>query len=458
MSNPLNIFIGYACADEALKERLLSHLAVLRRGRLVDAWYCCKVDSGDGGCNEIGEIVEGCKLALLLVSDAFLHSAFIGSAELDRLMERHERAGIRVVTIVLRPCGWQRVKRIASLQCLPRSGEALAGFAGDDAARDRAWSEITQSLAELAKVVQEGAAAPAAAAPDSAELLGRLAFALGAAFFRHASTPAAGLPAPVADVALSGTHPVNPFNPWEAAAPPRFVGRDDLLQRLDIALEERRSVSLVGGRRIGKSSLLQTWQRVAEGRGHMVRMVDGLGPEALSCAALVRAISGLDAPDEADGAADVLARWAANIVPAGVPPLILIDGADALLLRLPSRFFERLGGMLERICLVIATRREIDRLYRETGRASPFGEQLELHCIGLLEPDAAEMLIARGAVALGDDDMQTMRDWCGRHPYCLALLGRRLWDARCRGEDPGEALELFKDEAYARMHELCWAG
>jgi hypothetical protein len=39
----------------------------------------------------------------------------------------------------------------------------------------------------------------------------------------------------------------NPYNPWTEATPPRFVGREDLLRRLEAALEEGRCVSLVGG-------------------------------------------------------------------------------------------------------------------------------------------------------------------------------------------------------------------
>jgi hypothetical protein len=51
----------------------------------------------------------------------------------------------------------------------------------------------------------------------------------------------------------------NPYDPWTPVVPPRFVGRVGVLRRLDAAMEEGRSISLVGDWRIGKSSVLATW-------------------------------------------------------------------------------------------------------------------------------------------------------------------------------------------------------
>lgn len=234
----------------------------------------------------------------------------------------------------------------------------------------------------------------------------------------------------------------------------------DLLRRLGIALDDRRSVSLVGDWRIGKTSVLRTWQQMAEKRGRTVRFVSGQGPAAVSCAAFVQAVCGKEAAESADfeaaadAAADVLAQWAQAISPAGLAPLILIDEADALLPRLPARFFERLRGMLGVVSLVVATRREIDQIYRDAGRTSPFANQLEMQRLGLLERDAAEQIIALGAEMLTDEDRELMRHQAGRHPYYLALLGRQLWDARRNHADIQEALDRFEDEACARLREL----
>jgi ABC-type branched-subunit amino acid transport system ATPase component len=59
----------------------------------------------------------------------------------------------------------------------------------------------------------------------------------------------------------------NPYDPWTPVVPPRFVGRVGVLRRLDAALEEGRSISLVGDWRIGKSSVLATWEQRAREKG-----------------------------------------------------------------------------------------------------------------------------------------------------------------------------------------------
>jgi predicted phosphodiesterase len=74
----------------------------------------------------------------------------------------------------------------------------------------------------------------------------------------------------------------NPYDPWTPATPPRFVGRQGLFRRLEAALEEGRSVSLVGDWRIGKSSVLQRWAQQVQARGRVVTQLSGEGPEGLS--------------------------------------------------------------------------------------------------------------------------------------------------------------------------------
>ncbi len=185
----------------------------------------------------------------------------------------------------------------------------------------------------------------------------------------------------------------NPYDPWTPVIPPRFFGRERLLGELERGLEESRSLSLVGDWRIGKSSLLITWQRAAEAKGRVVRLVSGEGPEGVSVKAFVKAIGGFDAPDDADGAADVLSRWAEISGAPGLTPLIPVDEVDGLLPLFEHRFFERLRGMLGRICLMLCSRRELDKVYEDLGRGSPFHNRLQLLWIGLLEPEAAEDVI-----------------------------------------------------------------
>jgi hypothetical protein len=223
---------------------------------------------------------------------------------------------------------------------------------------------------------------------------------------------------------------------------------------LDAALELRRSVSLVGDWRIGKSSVLQVWYERVQKRGREVRLLTGEGPEGVSPGAFVGAIVGTKTPDDVDSAANVLSGWAERIGKLESPPLVIVDEFDGFLPRFENRFFERLRGMLGRICLLLSSRRELDRLYQELGRTSPFHNRLELEWVGLLEPDAADRLTLIGNDALGLRELQMIREWAGRHPFYIQLVGHHLVDSVRRGEGVTTATDRFQTEAAARFREL----
>lgn len=134
-------------------------------------------------------------------------------------------------------------------------------------------------------------------------------------------------------------------------------------------------------------------------------------------------------------------------------PLVLVDEIDGIVPRFEHRFLERLRGMLGRIAFVLSSRRELDLIYEELGRTSPFHNRLELMWVGLLDEAAAEALIASGAGIL-PGGAELMRLWAGRHPFYLQLLGRCLQDAAGAGETRASALDRFRSEASIRLREL----
>lgn len=245
----------------------------------------------------------------------------------------------------------------------------------------------------------------------------------------------------------------NPYDPWTPAIPPRFHGRKSLLQTLARALDDRRSVSLIGDWRIGKSSLLATWAGQVGKTGRAVRMLSGEGPEGSSIGAFTAALTGQPAPDEPDQAANAVDGWLSDVDSGGLPPLVLVDECDGLFARFEHRFFERLRGMLECICLVLASRREIDEVCQEIGKTSPFLNRLELRRVGLMVENESEAIIEMSDDQLSLDDKHLMRRLAGTHPFYLQLLGRRLLEARLEGQDREEALDQFHDEASARLRE-----
>lgn len=306
--------------------------------------------------------------------------------------------------------------------------------------------------------------------PDTVK---QIAAALGVApaeLWRYPSDQPANAPATaVREDPTAGSTPDddNPFAPWTTAQPPRFVGRGNILSTLELAAREGRSVSLVGERRIGKSSLLQTWGGQAVALGLRVCLLSGEGAEAAGHQAFVAGVIGATAPpgpgaaeaplsetisESPDAAANQLARWCGE-----TRPVILLDEAEGFLVRCEPRFLERLRGMVnaKRLSLVLATRRDLDAIYQDLGRTSPFPNLLELCRVGLLDESAARALIARGAAHWRTDDPAWLLDWAGAHPFYLTLLARRLFDARRGGEARECALERFRDEAESQLR-LWW--
>ncbi|MCP4697501.1 MAG: hypothetical protein GY862_11705 [Gammaproteobacteria bacterium] len=245
-----------------------------------------------------------------------------------------------------------------------------------------------------------------------------------------------------------GTESTNPYDPWTPAAPPRFAGRAAQLRELEQALEEKHSVSLVGDWRIGKTSLLNVWKQRARAQGRVAVSVSGEHSAMQSLGRFVEAITGLKSPDEADPAADVLARWAGKN--SALPPLVLVDEAGVLVRNFPARFFERLRGMLGEIVLVLASSQDLNVTYEEIGHASPFGNRLKVIRLGLLEAAAADEIIQGGGSLFNEEINELMRIWAGRHPFYLQLLGHHLASA----QTTEQALDAFYTNAAVHLRKL----
>ena len=120
---PLPVFISYASYDnnsanveERWLDRLLQFLKPLELEGKISSWADTELSAGSGWRQEIRLAVEKAKVAILLVSPAFLASEFIrtheipgllkksmvGSDELDQDADLEE--GMLILPILLRPC------------------------------------------------------------------------------------------------------------------------------------------------------------------------------------------------------------------------------------------------------------------------------------------------------------------------------------------------------------------
>lgn len=162
---PITIFFCYAREDEALLNKLKSHLRPLQRQGLIDVWYDRDISAGTEWEQEIKQHLNSAQIVLLLVSPDFMNSDYCYSIEMKRALERHTRSEAKVIPVILRPVDWHEGP-IGGLQALPTDGKPVKGPDWYDL--DTALYDVTKGIR---KVVMQLTAPHASASPVIAETM-----------------------------------------------------------------------------------------------------------------------------------------------------------------------------------------------------------------------------------------------------------------------------------------------
>jgi hypothetical protein len=149
------VFVSYSQKDTDWRERLAEHIAVLERQGLVELWSDAQIAAGADWEREIEKALSDAKVAVLLISPAFLKSNFIWSDEMPRI-EVHAAQGMDVLPLIVRPCPWRLEQFLSRLQARPTGGRPLSE--GGESQIDSDLSTFVYELA--AKVGRSPAAAP----------------------------------------------------------------------------------------------------------------------------------------------------------------------------------------------------------------------------------------------------------------------------------------------------------
>jgi hypothetical protein len=158
-----NVFFSYSHKDEALRDELEVHLAMLKREGVIAAWHDRKILAGDELNGQIHARLNDAQVILLLVSPDFLASTYCYDVEVKRAMELHEEGRARVIPVILRPSDWQSSAPFAKLLAAPKDGKPITKWAD----RDEAWLDVVRQLrAALPKPAQ---AQPAGAGAGRAQ-------------------------------------------------------------------------------------------------------------------------------------------------------------------------------------------------------------------------------------------------------------------------------------------------
>jgi hypothetical protein len=214
------VFVSYSHRDEALKNDFLPHVRMLEPLSLLKEWHDRDIGLGAAWFEEIVKRLDGCAVAILLISANFLTSEFCTRKEVSPLLERRRRDGMMLAPILIRPCNWKRVPWLGPLQMFPRDGVAISAL--EQWQQDQVFADVNEEICKFLDTRDPKALTPK-------------------------ETP---WPEPVA-VDIDRL----PTSGYE------LVGRDDELNLLSDTWEQGKInvVSLVAWGGVGKSTLVNKW-------------------------------------------------------------------------------------------------------------------------------------------------------------------------------------------------------
>lgn len=152
MSNPISstsregIFISYSHEDTKWLEQIKMALAPAIRFGQLSMWDDTLIKPGSKWRDDIKKALDSAKVALLLVSQAFLASEFIASSELPILLEAAEKEGMIICWVLLEKCLFD-LTAIKDYQSVWDTAKPLSGLT--PAKRSEALDEIARKIMDL---------------------------------------------------------------------------------------------------------------------------------------------------------------------------------------------------------------------------------------------------------------------------------------------------------------------
>lgn len=145
-TDPIEVFYSYSHKDEELRERLETHLALLKRQGVIDDWHDRRIGAGTEWAGQIDRYLKSSQIILLLISADFLASNYCWDIEMTQALERHEKGDARVIPIILRSVDLTGAP-FSKLQALPKDAKPVNTWSDQDAA----FTNIAQGIRKVAE-------------------------------------------------------------------------------------------------------------------------------------------------------------------------------------------------------------------------------------------------------------------------------------------------------------------
>jgi predicted helicase len=143
----IELFYSYAHEDEALRDQLNTHLALLQQQGLIRPWHDREIVAGTLWGKEIDAHLQSARIILLLISPDFIASDYCYGVEMQEALKRHIAGETRVIPIILRDCDWESAP-FGKIHALPKNGKSVTTWSD----RDTALTDVAKGIR---KVVEE---------------------------------------------------------------------------------------------------------------------------------------------------------------------------------------------------------------------------------------------------------------------------------------------------------------
>jgi hypothetical protein len=146
----LKIFVSYSHRDADFvadgPRSLISYLQPLEARHGVEFWSDLQIATGTIWGEAIKAKIAESKIALVLVSQWFLDSAYIKRREIASFLRHRRREGMVIFPVIVGPCDWRRHSWLAKTQFIPQHGN-LRSLKRPE--REAVYLEIRRQLEDL---------------------------------------------------------------------------------------------------------------------------------------------------------------------------------------------------------------------------------------------------------------------------------------------------------------------
>ncbi len=462
MASTIEIFYSYAHEDEKLRNKLEQQLALLQLHGQITNWHDRKINPGREWANEIDANLNKAQIILLLVSPAFLSSDYCYGVEMKRALERHESGEARVIPIILRPVHWEDAP-FGKLQALPTDGKPVTS---------RSWHNLDEAFFDIAQGIRK---AVKELMPSSNDVTPRMIV--------EKNVNVAEISKYIGDTReeeplFERSRLSNPYYDYTAVRDLSMLfGREYELRVLFNAIDKRQCLSIVGTRRIGKSSVLkhlgakEVQHRYGYNLDDRIFILLDAGDylqktrEDFFRSVCEQIISQcwqfhLTLPSRKSGE-DQFKELLEDIHRKGFRPVLSMDEFDDFALN-PHfdpgffSFLRVLAGVYDLVCFITASIRPLYEVtHTETIASSPFFNIFQSLTLGPLLPDAARQIITVPSSRAGHHFTPEEVEWvlaqAGRHPFFIQILCRLIFEEKVWHRSTSLDLEYIRDRAYTEL-------